>query len=387
MSEPLKSEADAGARSSGRKLSRVLDASRRAIDATAPGPATAAELARRIYGRSHLTGEFTLRSGAVSHEYFDKYRFESDPALLRDVAEAIVAWLPDGIDALAGLELGGVPIATACSLVCGLPSLFVRKQAKAYGTCQLAEGGHVRGRRLAVLEDVVTSGGQVIDSCRELRDQGAEITVVLCVIDREAGGAERLAHEGLELRSLFTASELNRAVGDDPLVAPDCSLVKLVEGVRALAYERPSERTVEAMLRERRGTCSTKHLFLAQALSERFPETNPQIVHRVYRLDRALAEQLFGESVASVVPVDGLADVHRYLTITLDGQRITVDATCAGEPWDGQSSMPLVCGQGEDFPAGEAPDDDKRSLEDGHCDPAVRERFIAALATRVRRGA
>lgn len=346
-----------------------------------------AELARRIYGRSHLTGEFTLRSGAVSHEYFDKYRFESDPALLRDVAAAVVARLPDRVDALAGLELGGVPIATACSLLCGLPSLFVRKQAKTYGTCQLAEGGQVRGRRLAVIEDVVTSGGQVIDSCRELREQGADIAVVLCVVDREAGGGNSLAREGLELRSVFTASELERAVSDDPLAAPDCSLVELVEGVRTLAYDRPSERTVEAMLRERRGTCSTKHLFLAHALSERFPETEPQIAHRVYRVDRALAERLFGGSVARVVPADGLIDVHRYLTITLDGQRITVDATFAGEPWDGRSSMPLVCSEGEDFPAGDAPDDDKRALEDEHCDPEVREPFIAALAVRSRRGA
>jgi orotate phosphoribosyltransferase len=385
---PPKSEAaDAGACCSGRKLSRVLDASKRATDATAPSPATAAELARRIYGRSHLTGEFTLRSGAVSHEYFDKYRFESDPGLLRDVAEAVSARLPDRVDALAGLELGGVPIATACSLVCGLPSLFVRKLAKTYGTCQLAEGGPVRGRRLAVIEDVVTSGGQVIDSCRELREQGADIAVVLCVIDREAGGAEALAREGLELRSVFTASELDRAVSDDPLVAAERSLVELVEGVRALAYERPSERTVEAMLRERRGTCSTKHLFLAQALSERFPETEPQIVHRVYRLDRALAERLFGEGVASVMPAAGLVDVHRYLTITLDGRRIAVDATFAGERWDGRSPMPLACGEGEDFPAGKTPDEDKRALENEHCDSKVRERFIGALTVRSRTGA
>jgi orotate phosphoribosyltransferase len=297
-----------------------------------------------------------------------------------------VARLPDRVEALAGLELGGVPIATACSLLCGLPSLFVRKQAKTYGTCQLAEGGQVRGRRLAVIEDVVTSGGQVIESCRELREQGADIAVVLCVIDREAGGADSLAGEGLELRPLFTAAELNRAIREDPLIATDRSLEELVEGVRALAYERPSERTVEAMLRERRGTCSTKHLFLAQALSERFPETEPQIVHRVYRLDRALAERLFGGSVARVVPADGLIDVHRYLTIALDGRRIAVDATFAGEPWDGLSSMPLASGPGEDFPAGKTPNEDKRTLENEHCDPVVREPFIAALATRMRRG-
>jgi orotate phosphoribosyltransferase len=169
-------------------------------------------LAKRIYERSHLTGSFLLRSGTTSSEYFDKYLFESDPPTLREIAAAMVSLLPDGIDALAGLELGGVPLATAASQVCGLPTLFVRKQAKTYGTCRLAEGGELAGRRLAVFEDVVTSGGQVISSCAQLRDLGAEIAIVLCVIDREAGGAEALAAHGLELRSLFTMSQLKAAV-------------------------------------------------------------------------------------------------------------------------------------------------------------------------------
>lgn len=170
-------------------------------------------LARRIYERSHLTGSFRLRSGSVSSEYFDKYLFESDPALLREIATEMVALLPAGIDALAGLELGGVPLATAASQISGLPTLFVRKQAKDYGTCRLAEGGDLAGRRLAVFEDVVTSGGQVIASCGQLRELGAEIVTVLCVIDREAGGVAALAAEDLALHSLFTMSQLKAAAG------------------------------------------------------------------------------------------------------------------------------------------------------------------------------
>jgi orotate phosphoribosyltransferase len=170
-----------------------------------------ASLARRIYERSHLTGEFRLRSGAVSNEYFDKYLFESDPQLLRDVGEALSGLLIEGIDALAGLELGGVPLATICSQFCELPTLFVRKQAKSYGTCRLAEGGVVKGQRLAIIEDVITSGGQVIESAGALREQGAEIAVVLCVIDREAGGRENLARAELQLRSLFTMTQLQDA--------------------------------------------------------------------------------------------------------------------------------------------------------------------------------
>lgn len=134
------------------------------------------------------------------------------------------------------------------------------------------------------------------------------------------------------------------------------------------------------MLRERRGTCSIKHLFLAESLAERFPGTQPQIVHRVYRLDRDRAEELFGVEVATVVPNAGLVDVHRYLTATVDGRRIVIDATFRGPAWDGRSSMPLSCGAGEDHLAGENPDAEKRSLEAEHCDPATREQFIAALA-------
>jgi orotate phosphoribosyltransferase len=180
-------------------------------------------LARSIYERAHLTGEFRLRSGAVSGEYFDKYLFESDPRLLREIAEALVSMLPEGVDALAGLELGGVPLASVASQISGLPTLFVRKQAKDYGTRRLAEGGQVAGRRLVVIEDVITSGGRVIESCRQLRDEEAEIVAVLCVIDREAGGAENLAADGLQLRSLFTMSELTDAASSNVLHADDAS--------------------------------------------------------------------------------------------------------------------------------------------------------------------
>jgi orotate phosphoribosyltransferase len=179
-----------------------------------PGPP--AELGERIYARARLTGEFRLRSGAVSDEYFDKYLFESDPHLLREIAEELVALLPGGVEVLAGLELGGVPLAAVASQVSGLPTVFVRKTAKTYGTCRLAEGGDIASRRVAVIEDVVTSGGQAIESCRELRNREADIATVLCVIDREAGGREHLAAEGLDLRPLFTMSQLQQGRATDP---------------------------------------------------------------------------------------------------------------------------------------------------------------------------
>ncbi len=181
------------------------------------------------------------------------------------------------------------------------------------------------------------------------------------------------------MRSLFTMSKLRDAVANDALQADDASLLDLVEAVRALPYGRPADRTVKGMLREQRGTCSTKHLVLARRLAERFPETEPQIVHRVYTLDRARARELFGAEVATAVLEDGLVDVHCYLTVVLNGQRVEIDATFPGTAWDGHSPFPLACGPGEDHPAGDDPDAEKRALEEEHCDPTVREPFIAAL--------
>jgi orotate phosphoribosyltransferase len=166
------------------------------------------QLARRIHEVSHLRGTFTLRSGATSDEYFDKYVFESDPELLRAIGEALATLVPPDTNALAGLELGGVPLATIVSQVTGLPARFVRKEAKSYGTCRLAEGGQVGGLRLTVIEDVVTSGGQVVASCRDLRQHGAVVEHALCVIDRQSGGREALREIGVELRALYTMSDL-----------------------------------------------------------------------------------------------------------------------------------------------------------------------------------
>jgi hypothetical protein len=161
---------------------------------------------------------------------------------------------------------------------------------------------------------------------------------------------------------------------------PGASLREVVEAVRAIPYGRPSDRSVAGMLREGRGTCSAKHVYLRDVLVERFPETAPRIVHRVYRIDRESACARFGPEAARAVPDSGLVDVHRYLTAVVAGRRIPIDATFPGDPWDGRSPMPVACGDGDDHAAGADPDAEKRRLEARHCDPAVREPFIAALA-------
>ncbi len=166
------------------------------------------ELGRRIYESSHLVGEFRLRSGAIASEYFDKYRFESDPELLRAIAYALEPLVPRDADGLAGLELGGVPLAVMLSQLTGLPTYFVRKQPKSYGTRKLAEGGDLDGRRLVVVEDVATTGGAILTSCHDLGERGAKVSDVVCVIDRESGGPEQLRNAGIQLHALFRMSEL-----------------------------------------------------------------------------------------------------------------------------------------------------------------------------------
>ncbi len=176
-----------------------------------PSPPSDADLAADVDACCRLTGEFTLRSGQVASEYFDKYLFEARPALLARVVDRMVGLLPDDTELLGGLELGGVPIATVLSARTGLPSLFVRKQAKTYGTCKLAEGPDVAGRRVTLVEDVITTGGAVRDAVRALREAGAVVEVVVCAIDRSPEGENPLEDVGLEVRPVLTKTELDAA--------------------------------------------------------------------------------------------------------------------------------------------------------------------------------
>lgn len=166
-------------------------------------------LAGDIDARCRLVGRFTLRSGQVADEYFDKYLFESDPALLGRIAEEMARLVPEETELLGGLELGGVPLATAISARTSHPAVFVRKRAKQYGTCKLAEGPDVRSRRVTLIEDVITTGGAVRDAATALREAGAEVSVVICAIDRSTG--DPLADAGLEVRSVMTKADLDRA--------------------------------------------------------------------------------------------------------------------------------------------------------------------------------
>ncbi len=169
------------------------------------------ELGRKIMEVAYLTGEFKLRSGQVSKEYFDKYRFEAQPFLLKEIARQMAPLIPSGTEVLAGLEMGGIPIATALSLETGIPVAFVRKMAKSYGTCKFAEGIDVQNKKVCIIEDVITTGGQVLLSTDDLRSVGAHVLDVLCVIYRGREDDKSLRNIGLNLLPLFSIDQLKKS--------------------------------------------------------------------------------------------------------------------------------------------------------------------------------
>ena len=170
-------------------------------------------LAARLKEHAYLEGDFVLRSGRRSKYYLDKYRFETRPELLRPLGERIAAVVQEhASDAtrLAGPELGAVALAASASLASGLPFLIVRKAAKEYGTTKRIEGVFEPGECVCVVEDVVTSGGALLESVEALREAGLVVHTAVCVVDREEGGADALARHAVRLRPLFRAGDLLR---------------------------------------------------------------------------------------------------------------------------------------------------------------------------------
>lgn len=170
-----------------------------------------ATLAARIAQVSTLHGEFTLRSGQVANVYFDKYRFEAQPDILRPLARVMADLLPADTEIIAGLELGGVPLATAIALETGLPAGFIRKEAKTYGTCRALEGADMSGRRVTFIEDIITTGGAVSDAHVLASNEGAIVQAVVCAIWRGEGTPAIKGLPDLPVYPALTRSDLNTA--------------------------------------------------------------------------------------------------------------------------------------------------------------------------------
>jgi orotate phosphoribosyltransferase len=166
------------------------------------------QLIQRIVETALLRGEFTLRSGRKSTYYLDKYRFETQPDVLRALGKLFAAHVSAEVDRIAGAELGAVALAAATSMECGKPFVIVRNRKKDYGTSKQIEGVLENGDRVLIVEDIMTTGGQVIEAAKSLEAAGAKIVAIVGVIDRMEGAREAIKRAGYQFESLFTTKDL-----------------------------------------------------------------------------------------------------------------------------------------------------------------------------------
>jgi orotate phosphoribosyltransferase len=165
-------------------------------------------LARELVKASYLKGDFVLRSGKRSNRYFDKFLFETDPALLKRLGAQLAALVPPRTQRLAAPELGAVLLGGAVSMETGLPLVLVRKEPKGYGTAKQLEGRVAPGDRVTVIEDVVTTGGDSLRSAQVLRDAGLDVIHLVVVLDRGEGGEENIRNAGIPYSPLFRIQDL-----------------------------------------------------------------------------------------------------------------------------------------------------------------------------------
>ena len=169
---------------------------------------THSDLAKRIAEVALLRGEFTLRSGRKSNYYLDKYRFETQPDVLAELGKMFAARVTAKTDRIAGAELGAVPLAAAAGMASGKPFVFVRNQKKEYGTAKQIEGVLNAGETVLIVEDVLTTGGQVLEVVKTIQDAGAKVEKIVAVIDRLEGARENIEKAGVMFESLFTTKDL-----------------------------------------------------------------------------------------------------------------------------------------------------------------------------------
>lgn len=170
---------------------------------------TREQLAARIAEVSLLKGEFTLRSGRTSHYYLDKYLFSTQADVLEALGKMFAERLTGtSINKLAGAELGGIPLVTTASLASGLPCIFIRNQKKDYGTAKQLEGKLEEGDQVALLEDVCTTGGQILEAAKVIEELGAKVVKIIGTIDREEGARENIEGAGYTFDVLFTKTDL-----------------------------------------------------------------------------------------------------------------------------------------------------------------------------------
>ena len=169
---------------------------------------TREQLAKRIAEVALLHGTFTLRSGRTSNYYLDKYRFETQPDVLKALGELFAKHVTAATRRIAGAELGAVPLAAAASMASGLPCVFIRNQKKEYGTSKQVEGVIEAGDVVMIVEDVLTTGGQVLEAAKSLESTGAKVEKIVAVIDRMEGARQNIEGAGYRFEALFTTEDL-----------------------------------------------------------------------------------------------------------------------------------------------------------------------------------
>ena len=167
-----------------------------------------ATLAKRVKEVSYLEGDFTLRSGKKSKYYMDKYLFETQPDILAALAARFAARRGPAVTRIAGAELGGVALAAATSLATSLPFFIVRNSKKDYGTSKLIEGTLLPGDVVLLVEDIATTGGQVLEAAKVIQGMGATVDKIVAVIDRLEGARENIEKAGFVFESILTKTDL-----------------------------------------------------------------------------------------------------------------------------------------------------------------------------------
>ncbi|GAI02106.1 unnamed protein product [marine sediment metagenome] len=169
---------------------------------------TREELIRRIKETSYLEGDFILRSGKKSKYYLDKYLFETCPDILAALGAEFAKYISDDVTLIAGAELGGVALAAATALETGKNWIIIRNTKKGYGTGKMVEGVLKAGDVVLLVEDIATTGGQVLEAARVITEAGATVKKIVCVIDRKQGAKENVTRAGYKFESILTKDDL-----------------------------------------------------------------------------------------------------------------------------------------------------------------------------------
>ena len=166
------------------------------------------ELIERVKETAYLEGDFILRSGKRSKYYLDKYLFETCPDILKALGEDFAKYVGDDVTLIAGAELGGVALAAATAMETGKNWVIIRNSKKGYGTGKLIEGVLKQGDIVLLVEDIATTGGQVLEAAKVITEAGAKVKKIVAVIDRKQGASENITSAGYKFESLLTKDDL-----------------------------------------------------------------------------------------------------------------------------------------------------------------------------------